>query len=332
VPKQALKRCCELLHSPHPDLRRAAAHGLRLLKGNAEPALNELVEAICREQDREILLELGEACASLGQIAAKPLCDAVKTGGFQRLGTAGVGLILLGRAAAVEIATNLVAAQDEIVRATGIALLRSMKSDAKPALAELAKSLPGLNNERAAEVLTLFAAHPSAADIAAPAMLNCFLERGGEISDLAGRMLEKLGTAAMTVLESRLENANPSARLRLEKLLDRMRPNAGRTFDRLLKLNADPELLLFVFAGEVIDRNGPIGLRQVGTTLESVDMVKAMKLPTSEAALRGMLTKLHQRLGVPLTFRVTKGTCITSDGRDLLVESREYLRSRGYHV
>ena len=332
VPSKALPRLRELLHSADVNYRRVAGHGLRMLGKHAEPALDELIEALCQESDRDILLELADACAALGPVSVEPLCTVVRHGGFQRMGAASVALLLLGRVAAQEVARTIVGDKDEIVRSAGIAVLRGMKSDAKPALSVLAELFPGLTNERAAEVLVLFSTHPDAAEVVAPVMLNCFLGRSGEIAELAGKLLEKMGSAAIPALESRLAIANDRERVRIEELFGRLRPENTPGFERLLKLNADSELLLFIFVAEVIQREEPIGFREVGKRLESMEPVKAMNLPTSEAALRLMLGVLQQGLGLSLINQVTRGRCLTLDGRELAGEAREYLRCRGFCV
>lgn len=332
VPERALKRFNELLLSASADDRRVAARGFRLLGQKAEPAVQPLVDALCREENRETLLELATACVALGAVAAKSLCAVIQRGILQQIGSAATALTLLGPVAAKEIAENLLNHDDEVVRRTGVSLLRGSGKGVEPAVAALAGLLPSLNDERAADVLSLFAECGTRSPDAIAAVISCRLERQGAIATQAARTLQALGDIAIVAVQSRLSGTDGDVRQRLEDLLARLHPETPHAFDRLLKLNADEHLLLFLFAGGVIETAGHIGLRKVSKQLEKIKAVDALGLPTSEASLRDMLSALEQRLGSAPTLKTTKGNCLTDAGRSLLREARDYLRWRGYKV
>jgi hypothetical protein len=332
VPSDTLTRLQEMLRSSDSALRRAGALGVRLLGSKARAALEELVQALCQEQDRENVKLLAWACAELGPAVVQPLCQVIRQGNMQHVGAASAALMMLGRSAAEEIAKSLLTDEDEVIRWTGVALLRGLGSDVGPAIPALAAMLPSLSDDRAVYVLMLFATCRADITVAVPAVVACWLERQGEVAELAGKVLQSMGKPAAAVLEARLASASGDVRQKIEDTLARFQPTAQFASPRLLSLNADKSLLLFLFAGEVIEKNEPIGLREVAKKLEGMATVTLMKLPTSEASLRGMLTELQDGLGFPLTRKTTKGNLLTDEGRALLVETRPYLQWRGWKV
>ncbi|HEV3304493.1 MAG TPA: HEAT repeat domain-containing protein [Planctomycetaceae bacterium] len=330
--EKLLPRLGELLRSTTDNHRRVAALGFRMLGPKAETVLPELIRATCHEYNREVLVELATACAFLGPASAKPLCEVVQRGNLIEIGGAFVALGLMGKVAAEEIARTLVRDADEMVRRTGVALLRTLGPDAEPALGVLSATLPTLDDERAIDALTVISNCQSGALAVVPEIISCVLEREGAASKAAAAVLTGLGTAVVPILEELVKNTPAKHRQKIDKLLQGFRPAEHRAFERLLALNADHDLLLFVFAGEVIERAGPIGLRKVASRLENIKAVDDMQLPTSEASVREMLSELNRKLPAAINRQTTKGTCLTAEGRALLREAREYLRWRGHEV
>jgi hypothetical protein len=332
LPEQVLPRLGKLLRSTTDNHRRVAALGFRLLGRKAETVLEELIQATCHEQNRKVLVELATACALLGPESAKPLCEVVQRGKLSEIGGALVALGLMGKVAAEEIARTLVRDADEMVRRTGVAIMRTLGPDAEPALGVLSATLPTLDDERAIDALTVISNCQSGALSVVPEIISCVLEREGAASKAAAAVLTGLGTAVVPILEERVKNTPAKHRQKIDELLQGFRPAEHRAFERLLALNADHDLLLFLFAGEVIEQAGPIGLRKVASRLENIKAVDDMKLPTSEASVREMLSELNRKLPAAINWQTTKGTCLTAEGRALLREAAEYLRWRGYKV
>jgi hypothetical protein len=330
--EKLLPRLGELLRSATDNHRRVAAIGFRMLGPKAETVLEELIRATCHEENRDVLLELASTCAFLGPASAKPLCEVVRQGKLNQLGGALVALQLMGKVAAEEIARTLVRDADEVVRRTGVALLRTLGRDAEPALGIVAAMLPSLDDERAVDALTVISNCQSGALAVVPEIISCLLEREGAASKAAAVVLTGLGTAVVPILEECVKNTPAEQRQKIDKLLQGFRPAEHRAFERLLALNADHDLLLFLFAGEVIEQAGPIGLRKVASRLEKIKAVDEMKLPTSEASVREMLSELNRKLPAAINRQTTKGTCLTNEGRSLIREARDYLRWRGHKV
>jgi hypothetical protein len=293
--EQLLPRLGELLRST-TDHRRVAAIGFRMLGQKADTALTDLIEATCREENRDILVELATTCAFFGPASAKPLCEVIRQGKLNQIGGAIVALQLMGKVAAEEIARALVRDADEFVRRTGVALLRTLGAEAEPALGIVAAILPSLDDERAVDALAVMANCKKALPAVVPEVVSCLLEREGAASKAAGAVLAGLGTAVIPILEERLKNAPAQHRQKIEKVLQDFRPAEQRAFERLLALNSDQDLLLFVFAGEVIEQAGPIGLRKVASRIQKIKAVDDMKLPTSEASVREMLFGIESQI------------------------------------
>ncbi len=332
VSKLTLARLRDFLNSDDCDVRRTAARGIEVLEIRAEPILEELIDALCRETDRDLLLELARSCAALGRLAVKPLCSVIQTGKMNHFGGIALALILLGRDAAEGIAVSLLNHVDDVVRWTGVSILRSLGPNSEPAIPALTALLPELIDERAIYVLLMFGNWGQAAVAAIPAIVDCLLERRGQIVEIAGNVLVSMGNSAAPHLEQSLRTATADGRQRVEEVLARIRPTVQRTFEKLLTLNADKDLLLFVVVGTVMENARVMGLRKIGRKLESLEPVKLMGLPTSEAAIREMLGELNSRLKVSLTQTTTRGSLLTDEGRDLLAEAREYLPWRGYSL
>jgi hypothetical protein len=332
VSKLTLARLRDFLNSDDCDVRRTAARGVEALGTRAEPILEELIGALCRETDRDLLLELARSCAALGRLAVKPLCCVIQTGEMNRFGGIVLALILLGRDAAEGIAVSLLNHVDDVVRWTCVSILRSLGPNSEPAIPALTALLPELIDERAIYVLLMFGKWGQAAVASIPAIVDCLLERRGQIAEIAGNVLVSMGNSAVPHLEQSLRNATEDGRRRIQQVLARIRPTVQRTFEKLLTLNADKDLLLFVVVGTVMENARVMGLRKIGRKLESLEPVKLMGLPTSEAAIREMLGELSSRLKVSLTQTTTRGSLLTDEGRDLLAEAREYLPWRGYSL
>ncbi|HEX4142029.1 MAG TPA: HEAT repeat domain-containing protein [Pirellulales bacterium] len=329
IPPEATDVLRTLLRSTVAAQRRAAAHGLGLLGDRAAAALPELIEALCQETDPELIGGLARACAQMGTLAVRPLCDVLQQGNMQRTGAVTTALLMLGRSAAEEIAKGLSTGQNEFACWTSVGLLRALGKEAEPAIPALAALLPSLNDERALYVLSAIANYGAGATAAIPAVIQCLLERNGEVSEIAGKLLQLFGNAAIPELESQLASATPEGRQRIEHALKRIRPHVQRTYERLLTLGADRDLLLFGFAAPIIHGGEPIGLRKVSKQLAAMEEVDRLNLPTSEASLREMFATLEQGLQVTLTEQTTKGTKLTAAGIALLSEAADYLRWRG---
>lgn len=330
--EEFLPRMVELLRSSEENQRRVAATAYRLLGPKAQSGLAELIEGVCREQNRDILLELATACALLGPLAAKPLCEIIQQGQFQRMGGACVALQLMGKSAAPEIALSLLSHDDEVVRRTSISLLRSLGADALPAMPVLIDMLPSLDDERAIDAIEVLANCHSHDSAASAMLISCLVDGSEAVSKAAGIALTELGVDVGASLTQRMEEASPEQRQRIESYLGNRRPVTAASYERLLALNADQDLLLFLFAAEVIERTGTIGLRKVANELEKLKPVVDLNLPASEASVRMMLANLSEKLQSPVNRQTTKGTSLSDEGRALLHDVRDYLKWRGFGV
>lgn len=330
--EDVLPRLAELVRSGDENLRRVAATGYRLLGAKAESGMSDLIRAICEEANRDILVELAAACVFLGPPAAKPLCDVIKQGPLQRVGGACVALQLMGRLAAPEIARSLLVDTDEVVRRMAVSLLRSLGTEAIPALPIIVEIFPSLDDERAIDAIETIQNCGADADIGFDLLVGCLLERRGAVANAAAAVLTKFGTKAITRLHERLLIASESDRVKIESYLKSIHHVANDKFDRLIALNADQDFLLFLVAGQVIETAGTIGLRKVAIQLEANERVARLNLPASEASVRMTLADLNQKLPSPINRQTTKGTQLTDDGRKLLRELPEYLRWRGFDV
>ena len=238
----------------------------------------------------------------------------------------------MGKVAAQEIAETLLCDADEVVRRIGVSLLRTLGPDAVPALTTLMTMLPSLDDERAMDVLEVVSNCESGIMMVVPDLISCLLERKSPVSKVAGAILARLGSPIVPLLEERLVSASAEQQRKIKEFLERLHPAQEFAFGRLLALNADQELLLFLFAGEIIEQAGSIGLRKVASQLEQMKSVEDLNLPASEASVRMMLSELNRKLPAAINQQTSKGTCLTDVGRALLREVREYLKWRGFSV
>lgn len=329
VPSAAVTRLRYLLCSADREERRAGALGLQVLGPQAEPVLPALIRSLCEETDQELIGDMARACAGVGAAAAKPLVAVLRQGNIKWTGSVATALVMLKQDAAAAIAESLASGED-LGCWVGVSLLRTLRRDAEPAIPALADLLGRVNDERAMYVISALAACSDVAQAAIPALVTCFLERQGEASELAGRLLLAFGNATERVLTERLSNANEEHRQRIASVLERLRPQTQETFEELLAYNADKSLLLFVFAGRILDRSKPIGLRKVSGQLEKDRDAVRLGIATSEPSLRDMLAELSLLRKAALTQQTTRGSLLSDAGRALLAEAERYLVWRGF--
>lgn len=333
LPPKALSQLVSLLDSPSADHRRVAVLSLRGEKSLADSTTQTLIASLCREQDRDILLESARTCASFPSQTVQPLCDAISAGGGIRdMGPLSLALIMLEEAAAIGITNTLLSHSDELIRVTGVNLLKHLGSAASPAFPMLAEILPRLDDEKAMGVYVILAKHAKAATIAIPAVIDCLLERTGEASQLAGKLLEIFGDQAIASLKERRKTVGSALQAKIDQVLAAFKPVEQPRFEKLLTLNSDKELLLFVLMAEMLESAGNLGLRKISNKLEQSQRAMALGIPTSEASLRDMLKKLNDRTSTELTRQSSRGSSLSDEGKALLHESRQYLLSRGFQL